>query len=435
MAERSTAARSLRQHILFGFVVVLALVAGVGGWAAYASISGAVIAAGSIVVETSIKKVQHKEGGIVGEIRVKEGQRVKAADLLLRLDDTLTRANLAILSKQLDELVARKARLEAERDKADKISFPDDLVKRQDLEPDVADALKGERTLFKARRETMVGQKAQLSERIGQLNDEIAGLDAQRKAKVEESTFINEELSGLDGLFEKGHVTKNRIMSLRREATRLEGQRGQFVSSIARSRGQIAETKLQITQIDQNALTEVVRELRETSARIIELNERRIAALDLLKRVEIRAPRAGFIHQLNVHTVGGVIAPGETVMLIVPEADQLVVEARVTPTDIDQISIGQAAVVRMPAFNQRITPELNAKVTTIAADLTRDEATGLSFYVARLKLDPNELDKLEGKPLVPGMPSEVYIQTGARTALSYLVKPFSDHLQRVFREE
>lgn len=435
MATSSIAARSLTRHIMLGFIIVVALVVGVGGWAAYATISGAVIAQGNIVVETSIKKVQHKEGGIVGKIEVKEGQRVEAADLLLRLDDTLTRANLSILTKQLDELHARKARLVAERDGADKIIFPDNLIKRQNIEPDVADALKGERTLFKARRDTVVSQKGQLGERIGQLRDEIEGLKAQRDAKAKEISFIDEELSGLDGLFEKGHVTKNRIMSLRREGTRLEGQRGQFVSSVARARGQIAETKLQITQLDQNTLTEVVRELREADARIIELSERRIAALDLLKRVEIRSPRSGFVHQLNVHTVGGVIAPGETIMLIVPEADQLVVEARVNPTDIDQVSIGQAAILRLPAFNQRITPELNASVTTISADLSRDEATGVAFYIARLKLERDELDKLEGKALVPGMPSEVFIQTGARTALSYLVKPFSDHLQRVFRED
>ena len=431
----STAAGSLRRHILSGLIVVITLVAGIGGWAAYASISGAVIAQGSIVVESNIKKVQHKEGGIVGEIMVKQGQRVEAADLLLRLDDTLTRANLAILSKQLDELHARKARLQAERDGDDQISFPEELAKRKALEPDIAGALKGESTLFKSRRETMISQKGQLAERIGQLNDEIKGLTAQRNAKAEEKSFINEELSGLDGLFEEGHVTKNRIMALRREASRLEGQRGQFVSSIARAKGQIAETKLQITQLDQNAITEVVRELREVDARVIELSERRIAALDLLKRVEIRAPRAGFVHQLNVHTVGGVVAPGETIMLIVPEADQLVVEARVNPTDIDQVSIGQAAVLRLPAFNQRVTPELNAKVTTISADLSRDEATGLTFYVTRLKLDRDELKKLEGKALVPGMPSEVFIQTGSRTALSYLIKPLSDHLQRTFREE
>ena len=281
----------------------------------------------------------------------------------------------------------------------------------------------------------MVVQKGQLSERIGQLNDEIEGLTAQRDAKAKEIGFIDEELSGLGGLFEQGHVTKNRIMALRREGTRLEGERGQFVSAIARARGQIAETELQIAQLGQNTLTEVVRELREVDARIIELSERRIAALDLLKRVEIRAPRAGFIHQLNVHTVGGVVAPGETIMLVVPAADQLIVEARVNPTDIDQVSVGQQAVIRLPAFNQRITPELNASVLSVSADLSRDEATGATYYVARLKINDGELDRLQGKTLVPGMPSEVFIETGARTALSYLVKPLSDHLNRVFREE
>ncbi|MDH3581430.1 MAG: HlyD family type I secretion periplasmic adaptor subunit, partial [Hyphomicrobiales bacterium] len=373
-SKNNSAASSLRSHLLIGLIIVFVLVGGLGGWASSASISGAVIAQGNIIVESRSKRVQHKEGGIVGAIYVNEGQRVAASDLLLSLDDTLTKAGLSIVSKQLDELTARNARLIAERDGATEIRFDASLIDRASNE-EIAQAMRGEHTLFEARRDAAQSQKDQLAEQIGQLAEEIKGLAAQRNAKASEMAFIADELSSLEGLFKNGHVTKTRMLALRREASRLKGEHGQFTAEIARAKGRISETKLQITQIDRTMLEEVVRELRETEAKMIELVERKYAAEDLSKRVEIRAPKSGFVHELAVHTVGGVIAPGETIMLIVPEEDQLVIEAQFNPTDIDQIRQGQTVVIRLPAFNQRTTPQMEGTISTISADLSQDQNT------------------------------------------------------------
>ena len=434
VAKNSGATRSLRSHLFIGLLTAFVLVGGLGGWASYASISGAVIAQGTVIVESRSKRVQHNKGGIISAIYVKEGQRVAASEMLLRLDGSLTRANLAIISTQLDELTARKARLIAQRDAADEIRFPASLMDRISNE-DIAQAVNGERSLFEARRNTSKNQKSQLAERIGQLREEIKGLIVQRDAKASEMTFIGDELSDLEGLFKKGHVTKSRMLALRREAARLTGAHGQFVSTIARATGRISETKLQIIQIDQDGLARTAKELREVGAKIIELAERKVAAQEVLNRLEIRAPRSGFVHQLSVYTVGGVIGAGDTVMLIVPEDDRLIIEVQIQPTDIDQVRLGQKAIVRLPAFNQRTTPEMFGEVATIAADLTVDRNTGVGFYVARLILSKDEMEKIDGKKLVPGMPVEAFIQTQSRTALSYLSKPISDHIVRVFREE
>ncbi len=433
-AKSNSAANSLRSHLLVGAIIAVTLVGGLGGWASYASVSGAVIASGNVIVESSIKRVQHKEGGIVAAIYVKDGQQVAASDLLLRLDDTENQANLTLISKQLDELAARKARLTAERDGAETIYFPVSLTDRASS-GDIVQAINGERTLFEAKRNTTLSQKAQLTERIGQLEEEIKGLGSQRDAKASESAFITEELTELEELFKNGHVTKSRMMALRREASRLQGQHGQITATIARAKGKISETRLQITQIGQNALAETVSELRQVEAQIIELTERKYAAENLLKRIEIRAPKSGFVHQLAVHTVGGVIGAGETIMQIVPKDDQLVIEAQVKPADIDQIQQWQKATIRLSAFNQRTTPTLEGVVSTISADLSRDKNTGVAFYVVRVTLNKDEMKLLNGKLLKPGMPVEVFIQKQSRTVLSFLIKPLSDHVAYMFKEE
>ena len=425
--------RSIRRQTLAGIAVILVLFGGFGVWAATTAISGAVIAAGQMVVETNVKKVQHPTGGVVGEIRVRDGDRVQTGDLLMRLDETVTRASLSMVTKQLDQFEARQARLIAERDDLPEVNIPASLAGRLS-NPDVAEVINGERSLFEARRTAIQGQRAQLRERVAQFREEIRGLEAQALAKRKQIALINQELEGVDKLYKQNLVPITRLTSLQREASRLDGEEGQLVAQIASSRGRIAEIELQSIQLVQDLKREVATELRDVQAKIGEFVERKVSAEDLLKRIEIRAPQDGFVHQLAVHTVGGVINAGEPVMLIVPQTDTLVVEARIMPQNIDQIRVGQPVTLRFSAFDQQTTPEILATLSRVSADLTRDTQTNEYFYTARVAITDEELKKLKGKALLPGMPVEAFIQTGSRTALSYLLKPFQDQVARAFRE-
>ncbi|WP_119392851.1 HlyD family type I secretion periplasmic adaptor subunit [Taklimakanibacter lacteus] len=425
---------AIRRYLLAGVASLGLLVGGVGGLAAMTELSGAVIAPGLLVVDTNVKKVQHPTGGVVGAIMVRAGDHVKAGQLLVRLDATITRANLAVVAKSLDELGARLARLEAERDGAAAVMFPAALLARQD-DANVARILAGERSLFELRRKAREGQRAQLKERIAQLDDEVAGLTQQKTAKAREMALIADEIDGIRKLWKQKLVSIGRITLLERDAARLEGEHGRLVSAIAQSKGRASEIELQILQIDQDLRSEVAGELREVQGKISELVERQVAAEDQLKRIDITSPQDGVVHQLAVHTIGGVIQAGEPIMLIVPVSDDLTVEARVAPQDIDQITAGQKATLRLSAFNQATTPELNGLLATVAADLTVDQKTGIGFYTARVTLPKAEVARLKGLSLTPGMPAEVFFPTHERTILSYLVKPFSDQVERAFRED
>jgi HlyD family secretion protein len=427
------AKQSIRRHLLVGLAALAVLVGGVGGWGATTDISGAVVSSGVLVVESNVKKVQHLTGGLVGELRVREGDRVKAGDVVVRLDDTVTRANLAIVVKSLDELAAREARLEAERDGQEAIDLPQELLDRSDA-PDVAKVVSGERKLFEFRKTARQGQKAQFNERIGQLREEIQGLTQQADAKQREVGFIGRELEGVRDLWAKGLVPISRLMALEREAVRLDGERGQLIASAAQAKGKITETGLQIIQIDQDLRTEVAKDLRELQGKTAELVERKITAEDQLKHIDILAPQDGIVHQLAVHTIGGVVTASEPLMLIVPVADDLTVEVKIPPQNIDQMIVGQPAVLRFAAFNQRTTPEINGVVTRIGADLTQDPKSGMAYYLARIAMPAEEVARLKGLKLVPGMPVEAFIQIGNRTVLSYLVKPLHDQIMRAFRE-
>jgi HlyD family secretion protein len=425
--------RSIRRHLVGGSVIALLLTVGVGGWAATTELSGAVIAPGSVVVDSNVKKVQHLSGGIVGELLVRDGQRVRSGEVVLRLDETVTRANLAIVTKGLDEMHARRARLAAERDRAEEPTFPVTLLGRAH-EPDVRAAIDSERKLFELRRSARLGQKSQLKERIAQLEEEVRGYAALQEAKAEEIELIQRELEGVRALWNKNLVQINRLISLEREAARLKGERAQSIAAKAQSHGKIGEIELQIIQIDQDLSSEVARELREVDAKIGEFIERKVAAEDQLKRVEIRAPQDGVVHQLAVHTVGGVVPPGDPVMLIVPAADALSVEAKVWPQDIDQLHLGQSAGLRFSAFNQRTTPEIDGMITRISADVSHEEKSGLSYYTIRIGISPEELARLGDVKLVPGMPVETFMRTHDRTVISYLTKPLHDQMSRAFRE-
>jgi HlyD family secretion protein len=432
--ERTQAHRSIRGHVLAGVVVVIFLIGGVGGWAGTREISGALIAPGSIVVDSNVKKVQHPTGGIVGEVRVRDGDRVKAGDIVVRLDETVVRANLSIVTKGLNELGARKARLEAERDGTETINFPADLLAREG-EPDVARVMMGERKLFDLRRTSRLGQKSQLRQRIGQLEEEIRGVTAQQKAKEREIVLIERELEGVQDLYKKNLIQLTRLTQLERESTRLEGEKAQLIASVAQVRGKISELELQIIQIDHDLSSEVSKEMREIDGKIGEFVERKVTAEDQLRRIDIRAPQDGTVFQSNVHTVGGVISAGDAMMMIVPAADNLTVEAKVNPQDIDRLQINQKALLRFPAFNQRTTPEIDGFVTRISADITSDQRTGVTYYTVRIGLPPDQVSRLGEVKLVPGMPVEAFVQTGDRTVISYFAKPFTDQLFRAFREK
>jgi HlyD family secretion protein len=434
MKVTSPMRRSMRRHLVAAIVVVLVLVIGVGGWAATAVISGAVVASGSIVVDSNVKKVQHLTGGIVGELRVRDGDRVRAGDIVVRLDETVTRANLAIVTKGLDELTARKARLESERDGSDTIIFPAQLLAGAG-DPDRAAAMDSERKLFNLRRTARNGQKAQLRERIAQLGEEIAGLTAQQNSKAKEIALIERELAGVRELWKQNLVQLTRLTALEREAARLDGERGQLIAAAAQAKGKIAETTLQILQIDQDIASDVAKELREVDGKIGEFIERKVTAEDQLKRIDIRAPQDGTVFQLAVHTVGGVITAGDPIMLIVPDADNLSVEVKVNPQDIDQLQLNQKAILRFTAFNVRTTPEIEGTVTRISADTSTDQRTGQSYYTVRIAMAADQVERLGDVKLLPGMPVEAFVQTGDRTMFSYLMKPLHDQFVRAFREK
>ncbi|MEA2898946.1 MAG: rane fusion protein type secretion system [Bradyrhizobium sp.] len=427
------ARRSIRLHLIIGLVVVIVLAGGFGGWASTVQISGALIAPGAIVVESNVKKVQHPTGGVVGEVRARDGDVVKAGDVVVRLDDTVTRASLAIVVKTLNGLYARAARLEAEQRGESKLTFPPQLTERAG-DPDVQNVMASESKLFEVRVTGRAGQKAQLRERVSQLNEEIGGLSAQEKAKDQEIVLVEKELVGVRSLFEQRLVQISRLTVLERDAARLNGERAQYIASRAQARGKITEIELQIIQVDKDMVSEVSKDLRETNDKIGEFVERKVTAEDQLRRVDIRAPQDGMVLQSTVHTVGGVITAGDAIMMVVPQADDLQVEARVDPKDIDKLQIGQKTLLRLSAFNQRTTPELNGLVTRVSPDVTTEQRTGQSYYTIRVSLPPKEVARLGDVKLIPGMPVEAFVQTGDRTMLSYLLKPLNDQLMRSFRE-
>ena len=424
---------SIRLHLIIGLTVVVLLAGGLGGWASTAEISGALIAPGSIVVESSVKKVQHPTGGVVGELRAHDGDLVKAGDVVVRLDDTVTKANLAIVTKNLDGLLARAARLQAEQQGLDKVVFPALLLDRAN-DPDVKNVMASEAKLFEVRTTGRTGQKAQLRERITQLNEEIAGLLAQQQAKDQEIALVGKELVGVRGLYDQHLVQISRLSTLERDSARLTGERAQYLASIAQAKGKITETELQIIQVDKDMVSDVSKDLREANDKIGEYVERKVTAEDQLRRVDIRAPQDGMVEQSTVHTVGGVITAGDAIMMIVPQADDLQVEARVNPQDIDKLQVGEKTLLRLSALNQRTTPELNGAVIRVSPDVTIDQRTGQSYYTIRVSMPPEEVARLGEVKLIPGMPVEAFVQTGDRTMLAYLIKPLRDQLMRAFRE-
>jgi HlyD family secretion protein len=413
-------------------VLLVALVLG-GGWMALMPLAGAVVVPGNLVVQSNVKTIQHPTGGVVAEVPVHNGSRVNIGDLLLRLDATQAQASLQMVSKQLDESRARMARLIAERDGLPLPDIPVEMAARLD-ESAVKNLLASEETQFKARANARYSQKDLLQSRVAQLGEEIAGLDSQVASKGKQLELIAGELTGVQDLYDKRLVPLTRLTTLQRETARIEGERGQLISAIAETKAKVGEAQLQIVKLDQDFRTDVVKELGETQGKAAELEQRGVAARDIIDRIELRAPTSGIIHQLSAHTIGGVIRAGDAIMEVVPDSDDLQIEARLQPNDIDQVQVGQKALIRFSAFNQRVTPQIVGLVSYVSADVSHDQQTNASYFTVRMTLPDDERRRLAGLQLVSGMPAEVFMQTGSRTMMSYLLKPITDQFNRAFVE-
>ncbi|MGR9422259.1 HlyD family type I secretion periplasmic adaptor subunit [Rhizobium leguminosarum] len=430
----SESKRSLNRHVAVVGALSIALVCGIGGWAATTELSSAVIGEGVIVVDGDVKKVQHLTGGIVSELLVAENDHVTAGQVLIRLDGTTTRANLSIVESTLAQLYARRARLKAERIGADSFEVEENIT---DLTSSTSAAklLDGEQKLFDSRRTALIGMKSQLASRKDQLAEQVKGLVVQINATNDALGLIEQELEGIDALYKKGLVTLQRLNTLKRARADLQGNSGQEIASKAEAEGKAIEIDRQSIQLDEDRRSEIAKDLTDVEAQIAEYEERRGTALDQLHRLDITAPLTGRVHELSVHTVNGVIDPGQTLMLVVPENNELTVEAKVATRDIDQVHVGQSVDVRFSAFDQRTTPDVSGEITSIAPDIVKDERTGISYYPLRVKPKAESIARMKTIKLYPGMPAEVFIKIGDRTVISYLTKPLTDQMQHVFRQE
>lgn len=431
--ERLRAGRQsfgLRGHVIVGSALALLLVLGCGGWAASAALNGAVVTQGAVKIDQNLKEVQHRDGGIVQSIAVRQGDRVEEDQVLFRLDDVQTRTELSIIRSQLAENLGRKARLVAERDNLPGVSYPPEIAALSD---DADHIREGETRLFTGNKANRDSRKEQLEISIVQSGEEIRGLEARQVAKIEEVRLVELERGKYLNLFEKGFIDGVKVFNINREWARLLGERGEIDATLARAKLRISDARLQIIAIDETARTEAQRELRQVEAKLSELSDRRIANEDRLARMDIRAPIAGTINELMIFTVGGVITPAARLATIVPQSARLMVEVRIAPNDIDQVHVGQTARMRFSAFNRNTTPEVSGKLSHISPATTKDPVNGQSFYVGEVQIEDAEI-ALGVRRLLPGMPVEVFIATEDRTALSYLLKPLMDHAERVFRE-
>ena len=424
---------SMRRFSMLGGLVVALVLGGVGGWATFAQIQGAVVAAGQLMVETTSKRIQHRDGGIVSQINVKNGDQVKPGQELIVMDDTEARAELGIFETIRIEWLGKAARLRAERDGADTIDFDEELIALRG-DPSIDKVVEGQMQIFDVQRTALRSRQEQLGERVVQLQKQSTGLNAQLSAGRKQSGFIERELTGTRDLLDKGLVQMPRVLALEREAARLEGQQGQLVSEIAGAQGQIAEIRLQMIQLADDARTRTLVELREAESKLQEFAERKIAIEAKLQRTRVRAPRSGIVHELAVHTIGGVVSAGETMMFIVPDEDELVVEARIRPQDIDQVFVGQDARLRFPNADARLTLHVYGQITQVSADLKQVDAQTPPYYSVRLKFGDRDMSKLGDLVLKPGMPVEAFIQTKPLSPLSYLMQPLSEQLNWAFRE-
>ena len=426
---------SARGPLLLGLFTLILLVGGFGSWAALSQISGAVVVSGQIEVEQNRQIVQHPDGGVVAEVLVREGDTVAAGDLLVVLDTTLLDSQLTPARAQLAELRARRARLEAEQDDADAITFPDALLRQADTDAEVADLIDGQRALFEARRETATTTLAQLARRRAQIDRQIEGLAAQEDSLREQVDLIGEELDSQQSLLDRGLAQASRVLSLRREASRLQGQIGELIAGRAEAEERISEIENQVLVYTVQRREEAIAELRDLRVRETEMSERVAGLSEQRSRTAITAPVGGVVYDMTVFGPQAVVTPAAPVLYIVPQDRALVIQARVPPIHIDQVNVGQDVILRFPAFDARTTPELSGEVILVSADAFVDDTSQAAFYRAELVLSPGEIDKLpDGLSLIPGMPVEAYLRTADRTPIAYLTKPLTDYFTRAFRE-
>ncbi|WP_347268730.1 HlyD family type I secretion periplasmic adaptor subunit [Paracoccus sp. (in: a-proteobacteria)] len=425
---------SARGAVILGLVGLMVLMGGFGLWAWTARIAGAVVAPGQVEVEQRRQVVQHPDGGVVAEILTHDGAKVTAGQPLIRLDGTLLGTELAIVEGQYYEILARRGRLEAERADMGEISFPQELVAAVRNRPDLRALMEGQESLFLARRDTLEQALGQLAKQSEQVQSQIGGIDAQARALQQQRDFIAQELRDQRGLLEKGLAQAPRVLALEREAARLDGLLGETTATRARAVTQMAEIDLSRLEKTATRREAAETELRELGYRELELAERRRALVEKIDRLEIRAPVAGVVQELQVTTPRSVIRPADPILFIIPQDRPLVVAARVATINIDEVHPGQQVVLRFSSFSSRTTPEIDGVISRVSADTLVDQATHIPYYRAEVTIPPEQVDKLQGLELVPGMPVEVYVQTGERSPMAYLVKPLSDYFTRAFRE-
>ena len=426
---------SARTPLTIGFLALAVLVGGFGTWAVQSTLAGAIIASGRIEVDRHRQVVQHLDGGIVSDILVDEGDTVIQGDTLIKLDASELSSQLAITEGQLFEVMARRGRLEAERDEAEAITFDPLLIEMADDNPDVIDFLLGQRRLFMARKDSVAREIDQLEKRRNQIDEQIIGVQAQQKSMRVQLELIDQELTNQQSLLQRGLAQAGTVLNLQRTQADLEGRLGELVASEAQARGRITELDIEILKLGTQQREEAITRLRDLRFQEVELAENRRSLLERLERLDITAPVSGIVYGLEVHTPRSVIRSAEPVLYLVPQDRPLVIAAQVAPTDVDQIFVGQTVTLRFSALDQRETPELFGTVTQVSADAFEDEASRVSYYRAEIRLDEGEQDRLPEKAvLIPGMPVESYIRTEDRSPMAYLIKPLADYFVRAFRE-
>lgn len=419
---------------LVGFLALGILVGGLGIWAVQTRLAGAIVSQGNIEVQSNRQVVEHPDGGVVGEIFVRDGDAVADGDLLIRLDDTFLASEKTIVESQLFELLARRSRLEAERDGMNAKFLATQLAgiqKQENIDPDL---IAGQQRLFEARLDTLTQQTQQLGKQRVQIESEIEGTEAQLVSLRRQVELIQDELKDQQSLLQRGLTQASRVSALQREEANLTGEIGRLEAAVARLKGQIAATEIEIVELEATRREEAITALRDVQTQISELAERRLSLDVRLSRLDIRAPVAGTVYGSQVFALQSVIQPAEPMMYVVPQDTPLLVAARVDAIHVDQLHIGQPVALRFPAFNQRETPEIEGRVVTVSADTFTDENTGQTFYRAEVVPEDGQLERLNGQDLLPGMPVEAMIKTDERTPLSYLVKPMADYFNRAFRE-
>lgn len=424
---------SLKKWILAGYSVTFLLVGTFVSWGALSKLAGAVIAGGHLVADSHSKDIQHKEGGTIKKIHVRDGDRVTEGDLIVTLDETAARAELEIISKNKAGIQAKVARLEAERDGSDEIVFPDELLAQAERSHVFA-AMTNALHMFAARQSLRRSERKQLDQQLIQLEELIRGFEVQKMSTEEEYALVREEVERLEVLYEDKLVPVTRVSEVKRSATRLKGQIGAAEAEIARARERVSEVNLSIIQFNEEKRSQILSELQELRVQLGEAEERYVAAEDILTRTEVCAPQSGYINMMTVHAAGAVVQPGQTILTVVPAEDELVVEAKVATKDIDQIHPGQDVRLRFSAFNQKTTPEFKGDIVHISADAATDQQTGVMYYAVRIRFAARMTDADGALKLVPGMPAEIFITTGERTMLNYLIKPFTDQMARAFKE-